>query len=250
MLARSRSEEADADLTLRHVAGRLLALADAVPAGLRATALQDGLDLLAVAAGFKPVGLFGRGFDDVDWLTGVAAIAQRLGLLSLTGTAWQPAEPPARFPAWYRQAASERATTVLYICRDPQTAARVRQRCAAGRVTVTDEAALLCYPACCVAQHHAQALALEDLSIALMFGVAGHDGAHLRRLVRAGVTPTPRSAEEWRRFDEATAIDPQPWTSVDRCVACAADPDSPAEQLGRRYRTLAAALDYPNPTAR
>jgi hypothetical protein len=66
-------------------------------------------------------------------------------------------------------------------------------------------------------------------------------------LVVAGVTPTPREADEWRRFQTVTAIDPEPFTSVNRCTDCAADPESPARRLGRRYRALAAELGYAPP---
>ena len=232
---------------LRPAATHLARLLAGVAPALRPAAWQDGLDLLAVAAGLKPVGLLGRGVPDAVWLAAAEALARTLQLSALTGACWHPAPRDQAFPDWYRAAIAERdaRTTALYVWRDDADGAGVRRLCADRRVAPEDEAALLGYPACCVAQHHAQALALEHLTVALVTRLAGDDIAHRQRLVARDVVPTPHSELEWRQLEAASAIAPQPYTSVNRCAACASDPNRPAGRLGRRYRELARRLDYP-----
>jgi len=234
--------------TLSEAAARLAELAARVEPDQRAAATQDGLDLLAVAAGLKPVGVLGCDDDRGDWPLGAAAVAYELDLGFQPDALWYPARDArqAGLPNWYVTAVAARRASqnALYVWRDPALEARVRQACARGRVTVAEEAALLGYPECCVAQHHAQALALEDLSIAAIVRQVPDDDAR-HRLAAAGIVPLPHSPEEWRELDALRAIAPEPATSINRCAACVADPDGPAGQLGRRYRELARALDYP-----
>ncbi|MBV8166808.1 MAG: hypothetical protein JO021_08445 [Alphaproteobacteria bacterium] len=233
-------------VTLRDAARRLEAAAVRVAPPFDAAAWQDGLDLLAVAAGLKPVCLLGRGDVDLDWLAGARAVAAGLSLAVQDGVGWLPAAPDQALPRWYRcaTAARLRAAPVVYVYADPRLGARIAALAAAGRIGADEEAGLLGYPPCCVAQHHRQTLALEQLTIALLARIAGDDTAHLQRLVAAGVQPTPREPDEWRRFHAVTAIDPEPFTSINRCTACAVDLDTPAAQMGRAYRALAEQLDY------
>jgi hypothetical protein len=232
------------------VAARLATLAGAAAPDLRPAAWQDGLDLLAMASGLKPVCLLGRGdSDDADWLTAARGVADALGLHMLVGTGWQPAVTGPGFPDWYDGAVAERMANrqVLYIWRDASVGARVARLCAGGRVDPEDEAATLGYPLCCVAQHHAQALTIERLILARVIRLAGGDPVRQRRLIAAGVVPAASSADDHARLAAAGAIAPQPYTSVNRCVGCAADTDGPAARLGERYRALAHALRYPAP---
>jgi hypothetical protein len=243
-------------VTLRDAARQLADAAGRVAPPLDAAAWQDGLDLLAVSADLKPVCLLGRGDVDARWLATARGIAGGLGLAVQDGLGWLPEGPANALPPWYRDATAARlrAAPVAYAYRDPRLGARIAALAAATRVSAADEAGLLGYPPCCVAQHHTQTLALEQLTIALLARIAGEDTAHLQRLVAAGVQPTPRAADEWQRFHAVTAIDPEPFTSINRCAACAVDLDAPAGQMGRAYRALAEQLDYlppphPSPSA-
>ena len=238
------------DPRLRHAAAQLTRLAAAVAPPLDAAAWQDGLDLLAVAAGLKPVCLLGRGDVDGAWLEAARAVAADLGLAAHDGVGWLPEAPPTALPAWYRDATAAHLARagVVYLYAEPQHGARIAAMPAGARVAAADEAALLGYPPCCVAQDHVQTLALEQLTIAMLARLAGDDIERLSRLVAAGVTPTPREPDEWRRFQAVTAIDPEPFTSVNRCADCTQHADSPARRLGRRYRALADALGYTMPT--
>jgi hypothetical protein len=231
---------------LRHAAARLAGLAQRVAPPLDAAAWQDGLDLLAVAAELKPVCLLGRGDVDAGWLTAARAVAAELGLAVQDGIGWLPAAPANALPRWYRDATAGRLARapVVFVYADPRLGARIATLAVDGRVAASDEAALLGYPVCCVAEHHTKTLALEQLTIALLGRIAGQDIAHLKRLVAAGVTPTPREPEEWRRFQAVTAVDPEPATSINRCAACADDPDGAAGRTGRAYRALADQLGY------
>jgi hypothetical protein len=235
---------------LINAAARLAALAARVEPDQRASATQDGLDLLAVAAGLKPVGVLGCDDNWGDWPVGAAAVAYELDLGFQPDARWYPARDDRHgsLPDWYVAAVAARRASqnALYVWRDPALEDRVRQACARGRVTVAEEAALLGYPECCVAQHHAQALALEDLNIAAIVRQARDDEAR-HRLAAAGIVPLPRSPEAWREVEATLAIAPEPDTSINRCAACVADPDGPAGRLGRRYRELARALAYPAP---
>ena len=232
---------------LRDAAARLAWQAGRVAPPLDAAAWQDGLDLLAVGAGLKPVCLLGRGDVDPEWLAAAREVAAALDLAAQDGAGWLPAAPEDALPAWYRDATAARLrrAPMVYLYRDPRLGERIAA--IADRVAASDEATLLGYPVCCVSQHHTQTLALEQLTIALLARIAGTDTGRLVRLVAAGVTPTPREADEWRRFQAVTAIDPEAFTSVNRCAGCTADPESPARQLGRRYRALAAELGYALP---
>jgi len=234
---------------LRDAAARLAWQAGRVAPPLDGAAWQDGLDLLAVATGLKPVCLLGRGDVDPEWLAAARDVAAALDFAARDGVGWLPAAADDALPRWYRDATAARLSRapVVYLYAEPRLGAQIAALGTGERVAAADEAALLGYPFCCVAQHHTQTLALEQLTIALLARLAGDDTERLQRLVAAGVTPTPREPDEWRRFQSVTAIDPEPGTSVNRCAACAADANSPAQRLGRRYRALAAALDYPLP---
>lgn len=237
------------DPALRDAAVRLTRAAAQVRSPLDVAAGQDGLDLLAVAAGLKPVCLLGRGDVDAGWLETARTIAVDLGLAAHDGVGWLPEAPVDALPTWYRDATAAHLAraAVVYLYADPRHGVRIAAMAPGARVAAEDEAALLGYPPCCVAQDHAQTLALEQLTIAMLARFAGEDVERLKRLVAAGVTPTPRDADEWRRFQNVTAIDPEPFTSINRCVDCARDPDSPARRLGRAYRALANELGYAPP---
>lgn len=232
-------------------AASLVAALARLPRAARATAWQDGLDLLALAAGLKPVCLVGRGLAEAGWMADMRRIAALNDLPAVDAAPWQPLPGPGCLPAWYLDGTARRraAPPVLYICRDATAACDVVALSARGRVAAAAEAALLGYPPCCVAQHHRQALGLERLIAELVLRRAAGDAGRAAQLVAAGVAPLPASPDEWRRWQALTAIAPAPSTSVNMCDACAADPDGPAAALARRYDALAVAAAYPRSVA-
>src|ERR1700689_2682266 len=114
-----------------------------------AEAWQDGLALLAVVAGLKPVCLVGRGAGDEAWGAALRTAANGAALTAVDDTPW---EPEGDLPKWYLEATARRRArrNVLYICRDDATAARVKALSTQGRVSVDAEARLLGYPRGCV----------------------------------------------------------------------------------------------------
>ncbi len=197
-------------------------------------AWQDGLDLVAAAAGLKPVALYGRGEGNIEFWRATAA---RFDLAMIEAAPWDPAAPQDFLPAWYLDAtASHRARRkILLVAREGKLLARAAALAAKGRVSPAEEAAVLGYPACCVAEHHAAALAVERRIADLVAHAHANDEARRFRLVASGATP----------FVAPPPIAPSRATSVNLCRACAADGRSPARLLERAYEALAARVRYP-----
>jgi hypothetical protein len=210
----------------------------------RAAAWQDGLDLLAVIAGLKPVCLVGRGWGDDAWRAAVRAVARDAALPAIDAQPWEPA---GNLPDWYREATTRRRARhgVLYLCRDDAMAHRVAALSARGRVPVEAEASVLGYPSCCVGQHHARSLEYERLLAERTARLARGDRARMMRLVETGTEPGPTTRAEWEQIETLTRIAPAPSTSVNMCDPCARDPASPALRLARAYAGLAERAGYP-----
>ena len=213
----------------------------------RATAWQDGLDLLAVAAGLKRVCVIGRGARNQAWVAALRTVADHARLPMIEAAAWDPEPTDGQLPQWYLAATAQRRANrnALYIVCDEPTARNVGELATKGRVGAAEEAALLGYPPCCVAEQHARTLALEDLVAEMTERVAQSDAGRMMRMIEAGAAPLPVTRQDWDRYSAATAITPAAGTSVNMCSACAANDDSPAHALSRRYRTLSALAQYP-----
>jgi hypothetical protein len=231
---------------LRQIWRRLAAVptgeADAEAA---AEAAQERLDFVAMLAGLKPVYLLGRGFEDGAWREAVLNLAKELDLHLVIGPFWQAVGTEGAWPEWY--AAHARAETAgmsaYYICRARAVAAELQGLAATGRPTVAQEARLLGYPECCVRAHYDRARAFHDLWLAMLARETGGDEAAMQQLLRAGTWIEPATEEERALLDKALAMAPAPYTSVNMCAACAADLDSPAHRLSRRYEALLTSLD-------
>jgi len=208
-----------------------------------AEARQDGLDLLAVVAGLKPVCLVGRGVGDDAWCATLRAAANGEGLITVEATPW---EPEGDLPGWYREATARRRArrNCLYFCRNEGIAVQVKVLSARGRVSADAEAWLLGYPRCCVAQHHERTLAYEHLLAQRTERLSRGDQARMIRLVETGVEPIPATRAEWDEVVALTLIAPARGTSVNMCDECARDPASPAMRLAADYARLAQRLRY------
>jgi hypothetical protein len=213
--------------------GPLDDLARAIPRTLDGEDWQDGLDLLALAAGLKPIAMFGRGGAVDPWRT----LAREFGLATIETAPWEPECPAHLLPRWYLDATARRRARqkILVVARDYEALARAQALSAQGRIGAAAEAALLGYPPCCVAAHHALALAQEREIAERVARSNPDDEGHRIRLVAAGATP----------YAAPPPVTPSRWTSVNLCGACAGDDGSPARLLERSYAALASRLHYP-----
>jgi hypothetical protein len=225
---------------LRRVEARIEGEFDRVETG------QEMLDLLAVLDGLKPVFLHGRGLDDPAWIAGVVEIARGLGLRIIQGPCWNPLPPDETFPRWYVEciAAEIAPHRPFYICKAPVIVREVEEICAAGgRPTIEQEAALLGYPECCVAAHHAQMAAYHRYVIARIEEMAAGDVAQARTLYGAEIDLAPRTDDEQDILDFALDIVPCPFGSWDACPQCQEEDDGPSAELSDDYQALAVEVD-------
>ncbi|MGE0743904.1 MAG: hypothetical protein AB7K86_01605 [Rhodospirillales bacterium] len=231
---------------LRQIWRRLAAVpAAASDADTQAEAAQERLDFVAMLAGLKPAYLLGRGYDDPTWREAVLNLARDLGLHVVIGPFWQAIGTEGTWPDWY--AAHVRAETTglsaWYICRARAVAAELQGLAATGRPTVAQEARLLGYPECCVRAHYERARIFHELWLAMLDRAAGGDVAAMQQILRAGTWIEPATDAERETMAAALDMAPAPFTSVNMCAACAADPDGPARRLSAKYRALLTSLD-------
>lgn len=230
---------------LTEFARRLAAAVAVAPVPLRDAAVQDGLDVLAVAAGLKPMAVIGCGYDAPDLLIAVNDAAVLGGLIAQRGRPWTSAA--AVGVAWFAEARQRSANPVLYVTKREATGQATRL--AGQYVDLATEAELLGYPACCVRQFNRQQKLLHLITIRMIARQAEHDETRMRRLVAAQVVPAPRSATEARRLACATRAEFAPHTSIAMCRICAADPGSPAHRISARFRALAVETGFAALTA-
>jgi hypothetical protein len=204
---------------------------------------QEILDFLAMAAGLKPVLLLGRGPDSPGWVGGAAELAREFCFTAVEGPFWD-ATPYGKFPAWYAdhstaQLAPRRAT---YVCSSPETERRIAAVGeAGGRLSMTAEARLLGYPACCVVAHYDRAVRYHRAIFAILTRLAGGDEARMRALLRGGAALAPETETEIAAMQAAFDLHPAPFGSWNRCRHCARNDDSPSAALSEQYRALAKA---------
>jgi hypothetical protein len=204
---------------------------------------QEILDLLAVRAGIKPVALLGRGFDDRQWIEGAVAIARKAGLHIVEGPAWNTGPENEALPDWFREhmKAGGAIDGLIYVCRTEANAEAVKK--SFEMLTVDEEARLLGYPSCCVRAHYERDAQLNSAFYKLVERCANGDVVEMKRILTEDVTVVAESAEERAAFEEATKLVPAEFTSFHMCDACAADPESPANRLSRKYKELVETID-------
>ncbi len=203
--------------------------------------ILEMLELAAVADGLKPVAaitLTSHGAPPQSQLFGILAAAR---LTTIVGHMWSGNDEFAGCSDWYANAAKAH--------RSDEPILFVSQPCHADLVTgatrldsglsVSEEAALLGYPACCVATQRDRSRLFHRLNAVMIERAVGGDLARCQRFVRSGVALTPQDKEERRRLNEALCQMPAPYTSINMCDACAAEPDSPAHHLSQSYKKLA-----------
>lgn len=203
-----------------------------LPAGL---ARQDRLDVLAVAAGWKPVALLGA--DGDAWPPSLPKTLAGLGLACESGPPWRIVGQWDGLPDWYRRGVEDamQALALLYVT----DAARPGSSPPPGAtIAATDEARALAYPACCVTAHHARQARLHALC-AQQIERRTRDLEMRVRLAGALLPPLSNNETERDALGAATEVDFAPMTPVAQCADCAKMSDSPAAALSASYAKLA-----------
>ncbi len=210
---------------------------DGLPASLRAEGAQEALDVLAVAAGIKPLALLGVGDADGSVASALLDAARKAGLNVTDTSPWRVAEGWRGLPSWYRDLAElqEGASPVCVVSRPVGASVPA----GGSEISVGEEAAALGYPKCCVRDFHRKRRLFHIYSLRAVSRQAGGDAEAMRRLARAQTMLAPRSAVERRALALATRTVFAPATSLAMCRVCENATDSAAMRLSARYRALA-----------
>lgn len=212
----------------------------------RMVAAQEALDFLAMLSGIKPLFLLGRGYNDPDWIDGVLAIAKTQNLQIVEGPYWDAGIDVKALPEWYLAyvRAAFACRKAWYICRSRAVADEAADICAGViPLTIAREARLLGYPECCVESHYARSRAYQNIWFDILGRAAQNDEAKMRRMLAEGAPLQPETGAGREGLEAAMAVKPCPYTSINMCESCAADPDSPARRLSKRYADLAKEID-------
>lgn len=206
---------------------------------------QEILDFLAMAAGIKPVWVAGRGGGDPKWGDRAVALARSMRFHITEGALWLAPDAFDGLPEWYASAASRQTAglTAHYVSRARAAADAVQRLAGDGRVSVPEEAQLLGYPECCVADHYARARALHGTMHDIVVRAGDGDAARMAAMIGNSDVMTHAAPAERVRIATAMSLIPTPFTSLNMCENCADSADSPAARLSRRYAELALDID-------
>lgn len=225
---------------------RAIPLGDADPAELPMLH-QEMLDFLAMVAGLKRVYLLGRGFAPPGWVSGVAQLADDMGLHVVAGPKWTEPGVLDGLADWMVELQRRDDTVdaqVFYVTRSAATAAEIQVINTLGAAPTSDQiAALLGYPLCCVKTNTTRENAGNRAFQMLAERYSGGDPAELKRLIAEDVQMTVSTAEEEALLKECHTLRPAPFTSVNMCDACAGAINSPAKRLAGIFRDLAQEVD-------
>ncbi len=200
---------------------------------------QEMLDFLAMRAGIKPVALLGRGFNDGVWIEGAVAIAEKAGLHIIKGGPWDAGQDDETLPDWYKEHLRSGAAIggLFYICKTEANAEAVRR--SFDTLNMEEEARLLGYPTCCVRAHYERDALLNRTFYDMVERTAKGSVSEMKRILAEDVAVSPETPEEIAAFERATTLVWAKHTSINMCDACAADPQSPAHQVSKKYEKLA-----------
>lgn len=224
------------DNPIQTLQGPLWQAAERVPDDLRAEAAQDALDVMAVAAGWKPVAIVGCGYHAPAFVADVRRAADASGLETVEGPLWRETGEASGLPRWYGDSLAKIIgdVRVLFVARQTLTGMPGRA------LTATEEAALLGYPDCCVSEYHRRRRLYHLVMVRAIRRQTEGDQERARRLAESQVILTPRSERERRQLARATRSIFLSFASFAICGTCEAEADSPARQLSERYRRLIA----------
>ena len=213
---------------------------DGLPASLQAEGAQEALDVLAVAAGLKPLALLGVGDPDGSVANALSGAATQAGLTVTSMAPWRVDAGLRGLPSWYRDNVSVRDDAAVIAAVSQPGGAPLPA--GGSEISVGEGAAALGYPKCCVREFHRKRRLFHIFSLRAISRQAGGDSEAMRRLARAQVMLAPRSAAERRALALATRTVFAPATSLAMCWVCENAADSAAMRLSAGYRALAVDL--------
>jgi hypothetical protein len=215
----------------------LKGIVGAMPPAQRAEGAQDALDVLAVAAGLKPLALLGVGDADGSVVSTLSDAARKAGLNVIDAAPWRVMEGWRGLPSWYRNLAElQEGASPVWVVSRPDAAP---VPAGGSEISVGEEAAALGYPECCVRDFHRKRRLFHLFSLRAISRQTAGDTEAMRRLAGAQIMLAPRSAAERRALALATRMDFAPATSVAMCRVCENAADSAAMRLSACHRALA-----------
>ncbi len=197
---------------------------------------SECLDILAIAAGWKPVAVVGYA-EASSMLADVSSCVAEAGLETAVVTAWTTEGEFAGVPDWYRDCVVQHRarTTLLAIARDEDDLSPFIGDEPALAPEL--EASLLGYPACCTEHHRDWRRRFHRRAAAATVATANGDLTRAYRLASANWQPPAAAMGDLLHAEVA------PRTGIVMCPACASDDGSPAHMLDARYAALARVID-------
>ena len=204
--------------------------------------LIDFLEIIAVAAGDKPVHLQGQGMRSRSFMHAVRNVAASHGLLVMETGPLLPRflrapDYDPRFLEWERQRDREeraREGRVLWVYRDRDLEPAIRN----ATEGETDVSALLGYPECCVREHFEAGIRLAEATVrGYQTRYGAKDAADFIRLAKANAPVTISPADR-----PVIRHDVFPYVQFAPCRECAASGASPAAAINWAMKRLAARL--------
>ena len=128
------------------------------------------------------------------------------------------------------------------VCKAKAVAQDVRACCERKSISIEDEARILGYPACCVAEYRQQLSMVDTGFFKLVERTGRGDIEEMKRLIRDDVGMRPETEEEIRLVNQPESVW-APFTSFVMCSSCQSDATGPAMTLSRKYEALATRID-------
>lgn len=213
--------------------------------------LLDILEVVAVALGLKPAHLQGQGCHDPRRVDRLETVSRRFGLRALrsggapsAGFEGLPAQIAAHFVAAERAQQQEDRQDRLWVYRDATLEGGIHSLLA-GRHDLF--AAVLGYPACCVAANAGRQEAVTHYAVAALGRAMGDDSPDALLAALKGEAGNaellPDDAAALHRLaTDLPSIARFPFIGFFPCAACAARDDSPAGRINESMKALAKRL--------
>lgn len=207
----------------------------------KAALAQEALDLLAVAEGLKPLAVLCHPSTNRAWARALVPLLNNAPVESMFASYWVAEGEFDDCPKWYTKSVREhRQDQRLRVAYRPRSHSIISFTLAMRHdIPIIAEAKLLGYPLCCVRAHSVRTRLVHQITSTIIARTAGPDPVRMQQIVKSEIRVTPRCDEERRRLSSAASYVAAPYTSINMCGDCQADPSAPARRLSERYAELA-----------